>query len=256
MRRLLEDKVSLVTGGGSGIGRATALAFANAGAKVVVSGRREKEGYETVGLIKKMGGQGTFIKADVSKESDVELLVAQTVSTYGRVDVVFNNAGIEGEVGKPTHEQSVANYRAVVDTNVLGVLLAMKFEIAAMLKNPGGGAIVNNASVGGLIGFPGASVYVASKHAVLGLTKTAALEYAGKGIRVNAVSPGGIETPMLHRFTGGPGTDLFNQLAGMHPIGRLGRPEEIAEAVIWLCSDKASFVTGLSLTADGGWTAQ
>jgi len=255
MNQLLEDKVTLVTGGGSGIGRATALALAKAGAKVVVSGRREREGYETLGLIKKLGGQGAFIKADVSQEADVQGLVDHVLSTYGRLDAAFNNAGIEGEVGKPTHEQSVENYRAVIDTNVLGVLLAMKFEIATMLKN-GGGAIVNNASVGGLIGFPGVSVYVASKHAVLGLTKTAALEYAKQGIRINAVSPGGIETPMLNRFTGGPGTDFFNQLAGMHPIGRLGRPEEIAEAVLWLCSDKASFVTGISLTADGGWTAQ
>ena len=251
----MENKVVLVTGGGSGIGRASALAFADEGAKVVVSGRRESEGFETVALIKKAGGQGTFIQADVSKEEDVERLVNQTVATYGHLDAAFNNAGIEGEVGKQTHDQTVANYRAVIDTNVLGVLLAMKYEVGAMLKN-GGGAIVNNASVGGLIGFPGVSVYVASKHAVLGLTKSAALEYAKQGARVNAVSPGGIETPMLNRFTGGPGTQFFDQLAGMHPIGRLGRPEEIAEAVLWLCSDKASFVTGLSLTADGGWTAQ
>lgn len=250
----MEDKVALVTGGTSGIGRAAALALSRAGAKVVVAGRREAEGYETVALIEKAGGQGKFIKADVSNEGEVEKLVADTVSKYGRLDAAFNNAGIEGEVGKQTHEQSAANYRAVMDINVLGVLLAMKHEIGAMLKN-GGGSIVNNASVGALVGFPGVSVYVASKHAVLGLTKTAALEYAKQGIRVNAVSPGGIET-MLNRFTGGPGSDFFNQLAGMHPVGRLGRPEEIAEAVLWLSSDKASFVTGLSLTADGGWTAQ
>lgn len=255
MNRLLEDKVALITGGGTGIGRASALALANAGAKVVISGRREKEAFETVALINQNGGQGAFIKADVSKESEVESLVAKTLSTYGHLDVAFNNAGTEGEVGKPTHEQSLGNYQSVMDTNVLGVLLAMKHEIGAMLKN-GGGAIVNNASVGGIIGFPGASVYVASKHAVLGLTKTAALEYARQGIRVNAVAPGGIETPMLQRFTGGPGTDFFNQLAGMHPVGRLGQPEEIAEAVLWLCSGKASFVTGLALAADGGWTAQ
>lgn len=255
MNKSFEGKVALVTGGGSGIGRAAALAFAESGAKVVLSGRREAEGFETVALIKKAGGQGTFIRGDVSNEADVEKIVNQTVNTYGHIDAAFNNAGIEGEVGKPTHEQSVANYRAVMDINVLGVLLAMKHEIGAMLKN-GGGAIVNNASVGGLIGFPGVSVYVASKHAVLGLTKTAALEYAKQGVRVNAISPGGIETPMLNRFTGGPGTDFFNQLAGMHPIGRLGRPGEMAEAVLWLCSDKASFVTGVSLTADGGWTAQ
>ncbi len=255
MNRLFEDKVALVTGGGSGIGRASALAFAQAGAKVVVSGRREKEAFETVALIQKAGGQGLFVRADVAQEAEVEQLVARTLSHYGRLDAAFNNAGIEGEVGKQTHEQSLANYRTVMDTNVLGVLLAMKHEIAAMLKN-GGGAIVNNASVGALVGFPGASVYVASKHAVLGLTRTAALEYAKQGVRVNAVSPGAIETAMLHRFTGGPGTDFFNQLRGLHPIGRLGRPEEIAEAVLWLCSDKASFVTGLSLTADGGLTAQ
>jgi NAD(P)-dependent dehydrogenase (short-subunit alcohol dehydrogenase family) len=255
MKNSFDGKVALVTGGGSGIGRAAALAFAEAGAKVVVSGRREAEGFETIALIKKAGGQGTFIRGDVSNEADVEKLVAQTVKTYGRLDAAFNNAGIEGEIGKPTHEQSVANYRSVMDINVLGVLLAMKHEIGAMLKN-GGGSIVNNASVGGLVGFPGVSVYVASKHAVLGLTKTAALEYAKQGVRVNAVAPGGIETPMLNRFTGGPGTDFSNQLAGMHPIGRVGRPEEIAEAVVWLCSDKASFVTGLSLTADGGFTAQ
>jgi NAD(P)-dependent dehydrogenase (short-subunit alcohol dehydrogenase family) len=255
MKNSFDGKVALVTGGGSGIGRAAALAFAEAGAKVVVSGRREAEGFETIALIKKAGGQGTFIRGDVSNEADVEKLVAQTVKTYGRLDAAFNNAGIEGEIGKPTHEQSVANYRSVMDINVLGVLLAMKHEIGAMLKN-GGGSIVNNASVGGLVGFPGVSVYVASKHAVLGLTKTAALEYAKQGIRVNAVSPGGIETPMLNRFTGGPGTDFSNQLAGMHPIGRVGRPEEIAEAVVWLCSDKASFVSGVSLAADGGFTAQ
>ncbi len=255
MNRLLENKVALVTGGGTGIGRASALALANAGAKVVVSGRREKEASETVALIKQNGGQATFIKADVSKEPEVESLVANTLSTYGRLDAAFNNAGIEGQVGKQTHEQSLGNYQAVMDTNVLGVLLAMKHEIGVMLKN-GGGAIVNNASVGGVIGFPGASVYVASKHEVLGLTKTAALEYARQGIRVNAVAPGGIDTPMPQRFTGGPGTDFFNQLAGMHPVGRLGQPGEIAEAVLWLCSSKASFVTGLALTADGGWTAQ
>jgi len=191
----------------------------------------------------------------VSSEADVSALIAKTLAVYGRLDAAFNNAGIEGDVGRQTHEQSVENFHAVMDVNVLGVLLAMKHEISAMLKN-GGGAIVNSSSVGGLVGFPGVGAYVASKHAVIGLTKTAALEYAMQGIRVNAVSPGGIETPMFDRFTDAIGSDARDQMAALHPIGRTGRPEEIAEAVLWLCSDKASFVTGHTLVADGGLTAR
>jgi NAD(P)-dependent dehydrogenase (short-subunit alcohol dehydrogenase family) len=249
-----ENKVVLVTGGTSGIGLATALAFAREGAKVVVSGRREKEGNQAVAQMRKSGGEGLFVRTDVSNEAAVEALISQTLSTYGRVDAAFNNAGIEGEVAKRTHEQSVANYRTVMDINVLGVLVAMKHEISAMLKN-GGGSIVNNASVGGLVGFPGASVYVASKHAVMGLTRSAALEYAKEGIRVNAVSPGPIDTPMLDRFMDDLGVRPEQFLATL-PMGRKGGPEEIAEAVLWLCSEKASFVAGQSLTVDGGFTAQ
>src|SRR6266852_6409892 len=242
------NRVALVTGATSGIGRATAVAFAREGAKVVVSGRRETEGNQTVALIRKAGGDATFVKADVAA------LVAKTLSTYGRLDAAFNNAGVEGRPG-PIHEQTVENYHHTMNANVLGVVLSLKHEIAAMLKH-GGGAIVNNSSVAGLIGFPGVAIYAASKHAVLGLTKSTALEYATQGIRINAVSPGGIETPMFDRFTGGAGTEAHAQIAAMHPIGRAGQPEEIAEAVLWLCSDKASFVTGQSLAVDGGWTAK
>src|SRR6266571_3619049 len=237
------NRVALVTGATSGIGRATAVAFAREGAKVVVSGRRETEGKQTVALIRKAGGEATFVKTDVTSEADVAALVA-----------AFNNAGVEGRPG-PIHEQTVENYHHTMNANVLGVVLSLKHEIAAMLKH-GGGAIVNNSSVAGLIGFPGVAIYAASKHAVLGLTKSTALEYATQGIRINAVSPGGVETPMFDRFTGGAGTEAHGQIAAMHPIGRAGQPEEIAEAVLWLCSDKASFVTGQSLAVDGGWTAK
>lgn len=248
----LQDKIALVTGGTTGIGRATAIAYAKAGAKVVVSGRREKEGKETIALIEKAGGTGLFVRADVAVEADVKNLVEATLRAYGRLDIAFNNAGIESSVVKPTHEQDDADFDRVFAINVKGVYLSLKHEIPAMLKT-GGGSIVNTSSVAGLIGMPGAGPYVASKHAVIGLTKNAALEYAKLGIRVNAVAPAAIETPMFDRFTETVPRDF---LASLHPIGRVGKPEEIADAVLWLSSPQSSFVTGQTITVDGGFTAQ
>jgi NAD(P)-dependent dehydrogenase (short-subunit alcohol dehydrogenase family) len=253
-----QNKVALITGGSSGIGRATAVAFAREGAKVVVASRRVKESEETIKLVKEAGSDGISVKTDVSKEAEVRAMVEKTIKAYGRLDYAFNNAGIEGDVA-PLAEQTIDNYEAVLSINVRGVFLSMKYEIPQMLKN-GGGAIVNMSSVGGLIAFPGFSLYVASKHAVLGLTKTAALEYAKSGIRINAVSPAVIETDMMDRFVGKVGVgkegEMRQQLAAMHPIGRTGKPEEIASAVLYLCSDGASFVTGQTLAIDGGFTAQ
>jgi NAD(P)-dependent dehydrogenase (short-subunit alcohol dehydrogenase family) len=246
--KLFQDKVVLITGGSSGIGRATAVAFAREGAKVVVTSRRVKEGEETIQLVKETGSDGLFIKTDVSNELDVKVMVEETVKAYGRLDYAFNNAGIEGSVALLV-EQTMDNYESVLGINVRGVFLSMKYEIPEMLKT-GGGAIVNMSSVAGLIGFPGLALYVASKHAVLGLTKSAALEYAKSGIRINAVSPAVIETDMVDRVFGKKG-EMRQQLAAMHPIGRTGKSEEIASAVLYLCSDGASFVTGNHLR----WTA-
>ncbi len=248
-----EGKVALVTGGTSGIGRVTAVAFAREGAKVVVTGRREREGQETVDLIKKAGTEAIFVRTDVAKEPDVKAMVEKAVATYGRLDYAFNNAGIE-QLPTPLVEQTEEAFDQIININVKGLWLSMKYEIPQILKN-GGGAIVNTASVAGLIGVPGIPIYIASKHAVLGLTKSVALEYAKSGIRINAVSPAAIETDMVDRFVGKEGEGR-QQLAAMHPIGRMGRPDEIADAVIYLCSDKASFITGQSLTVDGGFTAQ
>lgn len=248
--KTLQDKIALVTGGTTGIGRATAIAFARHGAKVVVAGRRQQEGDETVRLIKAAGGTAVFVAADVSKAADVKNLVARTVATYGRLDIAFNNAGVESAVIAPTADQDDDDFDKVFAINVKGVYLSMKHQIPAMLKN-GGGVIVNTSSVAGQIGMPGASPYVASKHAVIGLTKNAALEYAKLGIRVNAVAPAAIETPMLDRFTESVPRDL---LTSFHPIGRLGKPEEIANTYAWLASDEASYINGAVIEVSGGVT--
>ena len=252
--KTLQDKIALVTGGTSGIGRATAIAYARAGAKVVVSGRREQEGKETVALIEKAGGTGLFVRADVAKEADVKNLVEATLRAYGRLDLAFNNAGIESSVIKPTHEQDDADFDRVFAINVKGVYLSMKHEIPAMLKG-GGGSIVNTSSIAGLVGMPGAGPYVASKHAVIGLTRAAALEHAKTGIRINVVSPGAVATDMMDRFVGGS-EEMKAGFAAMHPMGRVAQPEEVAQTVLFLCSDAASFITGQSILVDGGFTAQ
>jgi NAD(P)-dependent dehydrogenase (short-subunit alcohol dehydrogenase family) len=247
------NKVVLITGGTSGIGKASALAFGKAGAKVVVSGRRETEGNAVVAEIKAAGGEATFVRADVAVEAEIAALVAKTLTTYGRLDVAFNNAGVE--IGGPIPDVSEADYRRVFDINVWGVLASMKHEIPVMLQQ-GGGVIINTSSIAGQIAMAGASIYVASKHAVDGLTKSAALEYAKQGIRVNAVSPGAIETDMLNRFTGGGSDDALNYMRSLHPVGRLGGTDEIAKVVLFLASDAASFITGVSLAVDGGFLAQ
>jgi len=254
MNNSLENKVAVVTGGTSGIGKAAALALAMAGAKVVVAGRRQDEGQAVVKAIESAGGQALFVKTDVSREADVKALVDKTVAKFGRLDFAFNNAGVEGTAGVTTDKQTEENYRHTFDINVLGLLLTMKHEIPAILKN--GGAIVNTSSVVGQIGMPGFGVYTASKHAVNGLTRSAALEYAKQGVRVNAVAFGTIQTPMVDRMVGEAKTNNTQRdwLAGLHPVGRLGTVEEAAQAVIALLENP--FITGAVLSVDGGWTAQ
>jgi NAD(P)-dependent dehydrogenase (short-subunit alcohol dehydrogenase family) len=240
------NKIVLITGGTSGIGKVTAIAFANAGAKVVLTGRREKEGAEVVAEIKKTGGTASFVRADVSKDADIVKAIDFVVATYGRLDVAFNNAGVEmlGPLDQVTEEQ----YRSTFDINVWGVLNSMKYEIPAMLKG-GGGAIVNTSSIAGHIGLAQASIYVATKHAVEGLTKAAAVEFAKQGIRVNAVAPGTIDTEMVARFP----KEAQEWLKSQHPVGRFGASEDIAAAVLYLASDGAKFTTGAILAVDGGW---
>jgi NAD(P)-dependent dehydrogenase (short-subunit alcohol dehydrogenase family) len=248
----LQNKVALITGGTSGIGRDTAILFAKQGAKVVVTGRRETDGNQTIDLVKAAGGEGLFVKSDVSKSADVQSAIQRTVEKFGRLDLAFNNAGIEGK-WKPLIEQTEEDWDTVIDINLKGTWLCLKLEIQQMLKQGSGGAIVNMSSVAGLMGAGGAGIYVASKHGVIGLTRTAALEYATKGIRVNAVCPAVIETAMADRAFGDPA--VSKRILAQHPIGRFGKPMEIAEAVLWLCSGKSSFMTGHYLVLDGGMLA-
>jgi NAD(P)-dependent dehydrogenase (short-subunit alcohol dehydrogenase family) len=247
----IAQTIVFLTGGASGIGKATAIAFAEAGAKVVLTGRREKEGAEVVAEIKKRGGTASFFKADIAKDADVQAAVNFTVTTHGRLDVAFNNAGVESV--DPLSEITEEKYRTVFDINVWGVLSAMKHEIAAMLRT-GGGAIVNTTSTFGHVGAAQVTIYVGSKHAVEGMTKCVALEFARQNIRVNTVSPAAIATDMIDRFAGKEGV-ARDALIALHPVGRLGKSEEIAAAVLNLCSDAAKFATGTSLKVDGGWLA-
>ncbi len=246
------DKVVLVTGAGSGIGRATALKFAAEGASVVIGNRNETAGQETVDLIQQAGGKASFYRTDVTKLENVQSLIKYTVDTYGGLHAAFNNSGVDDPQAM-TNEHTEDTFDLVMNVNVKGVWYSMKCEIEHMLAN-GGGAIVNTSSIAGLIGFPGHAPYVASKHAVMGLTKTAALEYAKQGVRVNAVCPGAVKTPLLDNFTGGDSATV-EYMKSLHPIGRLGKPHEIADVVVWLCSDEASFVLGQGVTIDGGFTA-
>ena len=252
MHNTFEGKTALVTGGGGGIGRASALAFARAGAKVAVVDISEAAGNETATLIKAAGGEALFIRADVTKAAEVEAMVAATVQAFGRLDCAFNNAGIEEEHMRLA-ECSEETFDRIMAVNVKGVWLCMKYQLAQMMQQ-GSGSIVNTASVAGLVGAPKMSAYSGSKHAVLGLTKSAALEYGRRNIRVNAVCPGVIRTAMYDRAVLAD-AKVAPAVAQLHPIGRIGEAEEVAAVVLWLCSDAASFVTGHAHTVDGGMTA-
>jgi len=247
--REFEGKVALVTGGSSGIGKATALAFARAGANVVIASRRVTEGEQTVHEICERGGDAIFVKTDVSKASEVEGLMNQTIEFYGRLDYACNNAGtfVMGRLFELSEEE----WERTINANLKGIWLSLKYQIPIMLQQKGG-VIVNMASMSAIIGNPGVSIYSASKGGVVALTQSAAIEYAASGIRINAISPGVISTPMVDDIP----TPLLEDIQSKHPIGRLGKPEEIADAVVWLCSDKASFVTGHNMVIDGGYTAQ
>lgn len=250
----IAGKVALVTGAGQGIGASTAKLFAREGAKVVVSDVLDDKGAEVVAAIKADGGDATYVHADVSSEEQVKALIDTTVQTYGRLDFGINNAGIGG-LSAPTGDYTLADWNKVIGINLTGVFLCMRYEIPEILKT-GGGAIVNVSSILGWVGFANAPAYVAAKHGVIGLTKNAALEYGPQNLRVTAVSPAFIQTPLLESAGITPGSDMYNGLAQMHALKRLGAPEEVAELIVWLCSDGASFMTGSAVLVDGGYVAQ
>ncbi len=249
----LEDRVALVTGGGSGIGRAAALELSRAGARVVVADVDARGGNNTVARIRECKGDALFVRCDVSRGEEVSELVSTVLAAYGRLDCAFNNAGVEGALAS-TVDCTEDNWDRTLATNLKSVWLCMKYELAAMRKQ-GSGSIVNCASVAGLVGFANLPAYVASKHGIVGLTRAAALENAKLSVRVNAVCPGVIRTPMVDRVTGGR-PEVEAQLVASQPVGRVGTPEEIASAVVWLCSPGASLMTGQALAVDGGWVAQ
>jgi NAD(P)-dependent dehydrogenase (short-subunit alcohol dehydrogenase family) len=244
-------KVALVTGAGTGIGRAAALAFAREGAKVVVADVSEQSSHETARMIEELGGRVLAVKCDVTRTEDVKAALDKTIETFGRLDFAFNNAGVEQKMAL-TAELEEGEWDRIVNTDLRGVFLCLKHEVPLLLKQ-GGGAIVNTASGAGVKGFKGQAAYVAAKHGVVGLTKAAALDYAPQNIRINAVCPGIINTPMMDRFTGGTAEGRERVIA-QEPVGRMGRPEEIANAVLWLCSEAASFVVGHAMVVDGGQT--
>jgi len=249
-------KVAVVTGGASGIGRAGALEFAKAGAKVVVADVDVAGGEETVKQIRDMGGEAIFVRTDVSKEEDVKAMVEAAEKQFGGLDYAFNNAGIEGQMA-PTAEYTLEAWNKVIGINLTGVWLCMRYEIPVMLRR-GGGAIVNTASVAGLVGFPSTPAYTASKHGVVGLTKAAAIEYGPRNIRVNAICPGVIETPMVMSRSMQLATnrEAYQQMVALHPLNRLGTAEEVAKTAVWLCSPDASFITGAALPVDGGFVSR
>src|SRR5438874_5237129 len=245
-------KVAFVTGAGGGIGRAAALAFAREGASVVVADVSEKENQQTARMIEEQGGRTLAVGCDVTRVEDVKDALDKTVANFGRLDFAFNNAGIEPRNPAPTADYDLDEWERIIAIDLRGVFLCMKYEIPLMLKN-GGGAIVNTSSGAGVIGIKGSPAYTAAKHGVIGLTRAAALDYASQNIRVNAVCPGYIDTPMMDRFTGGT-PEGRAKVISVEPIGRMGKPEEIAATVVWLCSDAAAFVIGHAMVVDGGQT--